>query len=240
MNAHPSKAHIKEVLEYYDIPPDKRPFIQRVIKNSSEIIGLLRKRRAMRLSRRVTELWPSGLSKALEIAQEIKHESPDNEGKIGQAIDGLSYIIETLGHIKNGEDISETAAADFSTPLRIVKEGRTGPRDEDVLKAAVLHIGMVLQNHNPIFLELEDFKKDDTAAALVAAIFYNDKNKPTIAMQQIKYFGFVSYRHEAGIGLLHNMPETATGYKWIDSYSIQRLYEPFGSDALFYDLDELL
>lgn len=178
MITEPSPSHIKETLDFYDIPLDKRPFILEVIKNSVELIKLLQKRRDLRLSRKVTELWPSNLLKTLEIVEGIRYESPDCEGKLEQTVEGLSYIIETLGHIKSGEEISETATADFSAQIEIIKQGRTGPRDEDILKAAVLNVGMILQNHNPIFLELEDLQKNETAAALVAAIFYNDKKNP--------------------------------------------------------------
>ena len=124
---------ISYILDDLNITIDKRPFIQKVIFDTSYFIDLLEDRRDKRLDRKLPKDIKK-LENALEIVENIRYDSPDFTQNISKASEGLKYVINSLQHIiENKKNIHPDDMEDFSTEIRTIQNQ---PQKNDILKAA--------------------------------------------------------------------------------------------------------
>ncbi len=228
---------IDETLGDFDIQPVQKLFIKKVISNTSYFIDLLEDRREKRLDRKLSKDIKK-LESALEIIQDIRFESVDHTNQMEKVNDGLKYMIDSLQYIDdNRKDIQPESLVDFTATIRTVK---SYPQKNDILKAAALHIALILEDQkSTLFLKVDDLRKNEAANEIIAKLFLNEKS--SFSMSNLKWLSF-HYRHDEthSIGILPSTPQTVSGYSWISNHTFMDICEEFGNQYPGFDFEDII
>lgn len=212
----------KDILDIENIENQTANDIIKVLEKTSYFLDMLEERRIERVDRKYKQNIVT-LEKALNIVKELKFESIDQHNYMKETTNGLEYIISSMNYIdKNYKKMSHEKLPDFSFSVRKLQNH---PTRNDILKASVLHIALILEYSKSDFdIELEKLINHERANLIVSSTFKDNTGQNEFSMDNLKWLSFNDNAIGGeSIGVLLNVPSHTSGYAPISTYTYLRL-----------------